>query len=112
MSQAPSGSVSSPNFDTIFAAAFEQYKRQTKKDITSHPLAAELKACTSPNDVLTVLQTQVQTFDQSESANERWSKLLDPSVNVLCALSGIISNVTGPVSCETGSRLRPALLRA
>lgn len=97
MSQVPSTSTSSPNFETVFTAALKEYEKQTKKDIDSHPLAAELKSCNSPNAVLTVLQTQVNTFDSSEGANERWSKLLDPTVTVLFALSGFISNVTGPV---------------
>ena len=98
MSQVLSTSTSSPDFDTIFAAALKEYQKRTKKDITAHPLAAKLKACDSPNAVLTVLQSQVQTFDQSEGANERWAKLLDPTVNVLYAFSGFISNVTGPVN--------------
>src|ERR1700761_8497259 len=109
MPQVPSTSTSSPNFEAIFTAALKEYKKQTKKDIASHPLATELKACDSPNAVLIVLQSQVQTFDQSESANERWTKLLDPTVNVLCALSGFIRDVAGPVSYETLSRLRPTL---
>ena len=100
MSQVLSTSTS-PNFEAIFAAALKEYKKQTKKDIASHPLATELKACDSPNAVLIVLQSQVQTFDQSESANERWTKLLDPTVNVLYASSGFLANVTGPVNCET-----------
>ncbi|KAF8259318.1 hypothetical protein EI94DRAFT_1707201 [Lactarius quietus] len=97
MSRFPSTSTSSPNFETIFAAALKEYNKQTKKDIASHPIAAELKSCDSPNAVLTVLQTQVQTFDRSQSANERWTKLLDPTVNVLYAFSGFVSNVTGPI---------------
>lgn len=40
MSQVPSTSTSSPDFETIFTAALKEYKKQTKKDIDSHPLAA------------------------------------------------------------------------
>ena len=98
MPQVSSTSTSSPKFEAIFAAAFKEYKKQTKKDIGSHPLAAELKACDSPNAVLTVLQSQAQAFDQSQGANDRWTKLLDPTVNVLYAFSGFISDVAGPVS--------------
>ncbi|KAN0141715.1 hypothetical protein V8E53_000177 [Lactarius tabidus] len=93
----PSTSSSSPNFETIFTAALKEYKKQTKKDITLHPLAAEIKSCDSPIAVLTVLKSQVQTFDSSESANERWTKLLDPTVTVLYAFSGFVSNIAGPV---------------
>jgi hypothetical protein len=94
----PSTSTSSSNFETIFTAALKEYKKQTKKDIASHPLAAQLKSCNSPNAVLTVLQTQVQTFDSSESASGRWKGLLDPTINVLFAFSGFVSSVAGPVS--------------
>lgn len=112
MSQVPSTSASSSNFETIFTAALKQYKKQTKKDIACHPLAAELKSCDSPNAVLAVLQSQVQKFGPSESANERWTKLLDPTVNVLYAFSGFISNVAGPVNRETPGRFRPTLTRS
>ncbi|KAF8260552.1 hypothetical protein EI94DRAFT_889486 [Lactarius quietus] len=97
MSEVPSTSTSSPNFETIFTAALEEYKKQTKKDIASHPLAAELNSCDSPNAVLTVLQTQVQTFGPSESANERWTKLLDPTVTVLYTFSTFLNNAVGPI---------------
>ena len=96
----PSISISSTKFQTVYAAALKGYKEKTKKDIDSHPLAAELKSCDSPNAVLTVLQSQVQKFDSSETANGRWAKLLDPTVTVLYTCSGFISNVTGPVNCE------------
>jgi hypothetical protein len=112
MSLVPSTSTSSPNFGIIFAAALKEYKEQTKKDIDSHPLANQLTSCDSPNAVLTVLQTQVQTFDRSESANEMWTKLLDPTVNVLYAFSGFVSNIAGPVNPETLSCFRPALTRS
>ena len=102
----PSTSTSSPNFDSIFTAALNKYKKRTKKDIAAHSLAAQIESCDSPNAVLTVLQTQVQTFDPSPSANETWKRLLDPTITVLYAFSGFVSNVTGPVNCETSSRLR------
>ena len=93
-----STSTSSPNFDTIFTAALREYKKQTKKDITSHPLADQLKSCDSSNAILTVLQSQVRAFDQSQSADERWTKWLDPTVNVLYAFSGFLNTVAGSVS--------------
>ncbi|KAN0138107.1 Ankyrin repeat-containing domain protein [Lactarius tabidus] len=93
----PCGSTSSPNFQTIFADALKQYKKQTKKDIAAHSLAAQIESCDSPNAILTVLQTQVQMFDSSPSANDRWSKLLDPTVTVLYAFSGFVSNIARPV---------------
>ena len=113
----PSTSISSPNFETIFTDALEKYKKRTKKDIAAHSLAAEIKSCDSPKAVLTVLETQVRTLDPSPSANERWTRLLDPTITVLYAFSGFVSTATRLVNRETSSRLslpsdsRPASLQ-
>ncbi|KAN0141688.1 hypothetical protein V8E53_000150 [Lactarius tabidus] len=93
----PSTSTSNPNFETIFADALEKYKKRTKKDIAAHSLAADIQSCKSPKAVLTILQTQVQTFDPSPSANERWTSMLDPTITVLFALSGFVGNIAGQV---------------
>ena len=105
----PSTSTSPPNFETIFKDALKEYAKRTKKDIAAHSLAAEINSCDSPKAVLTVLETQVQKFDPSPSANETWKRLLDPTITVLYAFSGFVSTVTGPVNCETSSRLRSTL---
>ena len=97
MSQNPSTSASSTSFETIFNAALEEYERKTKKNIASHPLAAHIKSCDSPSAILAVLRAQVQESDKSQSADERLTKWLDPTVNVLCAFSGILGNAVGLV---------------
>ncbi|KAH9031827.1 hypothetical protein EDB84DRAFT_1578712 [Lactarius hengduanensis] len=91
--QVPATSYS--NFDTIFAAALEAYKRQTKKDITSHPLATRLQSCGSPSAILSILRAQVQVFDQSQVADDKLTKWLDPTVNVLYAFSAILGEGVG-----------------
>ncbi|KAI9445643.1 hypothetical protein BJY52DRAFT_1420739 [Lactarius psammicola] len=103
MSQVPSTSTSSTDFQTIFRAALEAYKQQTKKDIASHPLAVQLQSCDSPSAILTVLQAQVQAFHQSQSADEKLTKWLDPTVNVLYAFSATLGEGVGLVNCETHS---------
>jgi hypothetical protein len=109
MSQVPSASTSSTNFETVFSDALKEYKKQTKKDIDSHPLATELKSCDSSSAILAVLRTQVQTFDQSQSADEGLTKWLDPTVNVLFAFSATLGNGVGVVNCETLSYSRSTL---
>ena len=89
--------ASSSNFRLIFNNALKVYEKHTKKDILAHPLAAQLQACDSPTAILTVLQQQVQEFDQSRSSNEALSKWLDPTVNVLYALSGTLGEGVGLV---------------
>ena len=99
MSQVPSASTSSSNFEDIFSDALKAYKKQTKKDIASHPLAAQIKSCDSSSAIIAILRTQVQNFDQSsQGADERWTKWLDPTVNVLFAFSATLGNGVGVVS--------------
>ncbi|KAH9177295.1 hypothetical protein EDB89DRAFT_1533657 [Lactarius sanguifluus] len=99
MSQIPSTVTSTAtsytNFDTIFTAALEAYEKQTKKDTTSHPLATQLQSCDSPSAILSILRAQVQVFDQSQIANEKLTKWLDPTVNVLYAFSAILGEGVG-----------------
>ncbi|KAI9447180.1 hypothetical protein BJY52DRAFT_1177107 [Lactarius psammicola] len=95
MSQVPSTSTSSTNFETIFTAALKAYKQQTKRDLASHPLATRLQSCDSPCAIIAMLRAQFQTFDRTQIANERWTKWLDPTVNVLYAFSATLGNGVG-----------------
>ena len=79
--------TSSTNFQLIFNNALKTYEKRTKNDLLAHPLAAELQNCNSPSAILAVLHKQVQGLDQSQSNDDRWTKWLDPTVNVLYMLS-------------------------
>src|SRR5260221_11095686 len=81
---------SSPNFQLVLNNALKAYQKQTKNDLLSHPLAAQLQACQSPSDILTVLRRQVQQLSQSRASDDRLTKWLDPTVNVLYAFSGTL----------------------
>jgi hypothetical protein len=60
----------------------------------------------SPSAVLLVLQQQVQQLDQSRTSDQRLSKWLDPTVNVLYAFSATLGEGVGLVSFSTRTRLR------
>ncbi|KAH9173577.1 hypothetical protein EDB89DRAFT_706276 [Lactarius sanguifluus] len=94
MSQSPLPSASSSNFDSIFRTAFKAYKKRTGQDIISHPLAARLKTCDSLDAILAVLRAQV---DQSRRDDERLTKWLNPTVNVLYAFSATLGEGVGLV---------------
>ena len=91
-------STSSSNFQLIINNALKAYEKRTKNDLLAHPLASRLQACDSPNAILAVLQQQVQGLDQSRSSDDRWIKWLDPTVNILYALSGTLGVGVGLVS--------------
>ncbi|KAH9035775.1 hypothetical protein EDB85DRAFT_2212481 [Lactarius pseudohatsudake] len=97
MSQAPSTSTSSSDFQFIFNAALKAYEKKTKKDLLAHPLAAQLQACNSPADILVVLQDKVRELDQSRSADERLSRWLNPTIDVLYAFSATLGEGVGLV---------------
>ena len=87
MSQIQHIGPSSPNFQLILNNALKAYEKHTKNDLLSHPLTSQLQACQSPGSILAVLQQQVQQLNQSQTSDERLTKWLDPTVNVLYAFS-------------------------
>ena len=90
---------SSFNFQFVFDNALKAYQKRTKNDLLVHPLAAQLQACDSPTAILSLLHQQVQEFNQSRESDERLSKWLDPTVNVLYAFSATLGEGVGLVCC-------------
>jgi hypothetical protein len=88
----------SPNIQLIFDNALKAYKKRTKKDLLTHPLADRFEACNSANSILTVLQEQVQELNESQRNNTKW---LDPTVNVLHAFSETLGEGVGSVCFRT-----------
>ena len=91
-------SSSTPNYKPIFEKALKEYKKETGKDLTAHPLATQIKACTSPEAILAVLEGKANELDQSRSSDERLTKWLNPTVNILSALSATLGQGVGLVS--------------
>ena len=94
---ASSSSSQSSNFQLILINALDEYKKRTKKDLLQHPLVTELQSCNSPSAILAVLQRQLQGIDQSRRNDERWTRWLDPTVNVLYTFSGTLGQGVGTV---------------
>ena len=93
MSQMPAATAasSSSHFQAIFQDTLKSYQKQTKKDLLAHPLSSQLQHCNSTTAILAILQDQVREFDKSHSGDERLTKWLGPTVNVLSAFSATIS---------------------
>ena len=86
-SQRSSPSSSNSHFQLIFDNALKVYEKRTKKNLLKHPLASQLQACNSSDEILTILQQQVHALNQFQSRDDRWDKWLGPTVNVLHTLS-------------------------
>jgi hypothetical protein len=78
------------NFESIFSTALKAYERRTKTDILAHPLASQLQECSSTGSILAVLQGKVDDLAQTRRSDERLTKWLSPTINVLLAFSGIL----------------------
>ena len=94
---------SSTNFQLILNNALKAYEKRTKIDLLAHPLAAELQDCNSPSGILAVLHRQVQGLDPSPSSDDRWTKWLNPTVNVLHTLALSLGEAVSLVSFRTRS---------
>ena len=93
MSQAPTATTSTSNYQAIFDSALEAYKKKTKKDLRSHPLFSQLQTCNSPDAVLTLLRDQMLVTDPSRSPSsddDGLIKWLNPTVHVLYTFSEAI----------------------
>jgi hypothetical protein len=98
---ASSSSASESRFQTIFQAGLKSYQKQTKTDLLAHPLASQLQSCDSTAAIIVFLQVKVREFDKVHSGDERLTKWLGPTVNVLCAFSAVVSGGVGLVSLYT-----------
>ncbi|KAH9958725.1 hypothetical protein BC827DRAFT_548091 [Russula dissimulans] len=85
------------HWQLLFNNALKAYEKRTKNDLLVHPLAAQLQACDSPATILSLLHQQAQELDKSRNSDERLSKWLDPTVNVLHALSAALGEGVGLV---------------
>ena len=89
--RATASESSSSNFGLIINIALKDYEKRTKKNLLLHPLASQLQECDSPGAILAVLQRQI--LHQSWSTDERWTKWLDPTINILLTLSQTVGTI-------------------
>ena len=78
----------------IFKEAMEIYQKKTKKDLTSHRLTSKLQSCSGPDAIIDMLRNMLG----AQSTDEKLTKWLDPTVNVLCAFSDTIGSAAGLVT--------------
>ena len=103
----PTASSSSSSYlQAIFEASLKAYEEKTKKNLLAHPLMAQFQTCNSPTDILAVLRTQVQRSEQSASGDDKLTKWLNPTVNVLYAFSSALGASVGLVNSILTTLLR------
>ena len=85
-------------FQSIFDAALKEYEKKTGRDLRTHPLAAELDQCNSPDAVLDIFQKQADELDEIEERDQTSIRWLSPTVHVLYRLSATLGGDVGMVS--------------
>jgi hypothetical protein len=98
MSQTLPVPSASSNLRAIFVASLKEYEKKMKEDLLTHPLMAKLQTCNSPTDILAVLRTQIQKFEQSSSGDNKLTRWLNPTVNVLYSFSSALGAGVGLVN--------------
>ena len=97
---------SSSNFQLIINTALKAYEKKTKRDLLADPLMSQLQTCDSSTSILAILQSQADDLDQARKSDERLTKWLSPTVNVLLTFSATIGGGVSLVrikcySCRT-----------
>ena len=75
------------NFKSLFDTALAKYTKRTGQDLRSHPLAAAIDRCDSPDGILAIFQEQSLAFDEFRNGDPKLIKWLGPVVDGLHAIS-------------------------
>jgi fungal STAND N-terminal Goodbye domain len=93
-----STSASASRFESIFNSALDAYRKRTRQDLASNPLLPSLQSCDSPDAIINLLRDQIPAFSQSQTSDDRVSKWLIPTVNVLYSFSAVLGEGVGLVN--------------
>lgn len=99
-SKNPPEAASSSDGEVIFDNALKAYKKKTGQDLALDPLLRRFETCDSPDSVLALLRQQIPGFGQSRagSSDQRLTKWVNPTVNVLYTFAGTIGGAVSLVS--------------
>ena len=78
--------------------ALADYAKETGIDLDNNPFVAILKQSNSPQAILQLLREREKAFKEYRDGNRRLINTLNPIVNVLQALSGILGEAVSLVS--------------
>jgi hypothetical protein len=89
---------SADTFTAIFNAASIEYETVTGKRLDTHPFAAQLDTCHTPEAISNVFRAQAHAFTKFRKGDEKLMAWLDPIVHILCAFSATLGEGIGLVS--------------
>ena len=98
MLQTSPGSSTQAIFISVFDNALKVYEEKTGKDLSSNPLLHRIETCYSPDDIITLLRQQIPRSYKSQSGDDKLTRWLNPTVNVIKAVSANIGGAVALVS--------------
>ena len=101
MLQTSPGSSTQGIFLSVFDNALKVYEEKTGKDLSSNPLLHKIETCYSPDDIITILRQQIPKSYKSQSGDDKLTRWLNPTVNVIKAVSANIGGAVALVSPTT-----------
>jgi len=97
MLQTSPGPVTPAIFLPVFDNALKAYEEKTGKDLSSNPLRHRIETCNSPDDIIIILRQQIPDY-KSQSSDDKLTRWLNPTVNVIKAFSANIGGAVALVS--------------
>jgi hypothetical protein len=79
--------LSSSSFQTLFAAALQDYEIRTGISLVNHPFSKKLEECDSLDSIISILREQAKDFREFRGDNGKLMKSVKCSVDVLYILS-------------------------
>ena len=86
------------SFQEILDKALDDYRQQIGVELDKHPTTDELRGCGSPDDILKLLEAKANAFDAYRAGNRKLINWLNPVVQVVHTLSGVIGGQLQAVS--------------
>ncbi|KAI0291207.1 hypothetical protein B0F90DRAFT_403677 [Multifurca ochricompacta] len=95
MSTTQKTTAPSSNFISIFETDSKEYNKLTRQDLQTHPFAAVLENCQSPDAILAIFRKQANAFDEFRKGDDRIMQWLDPIVHILFTFSATLGEGIG-----------------
>jgi hypothetical protein len=99
MSSTGQATSSTSNFQFIIDAALADYTRVTGADLCNTPFATAIQQSNSPEAILQLLHEREKSFKEYREGNRKLINCLTTAVKIFQALSGILGEAVGQVSC-------------
>ncbi|KZV73950.1 hypothetical protein PENSPDRAFT_749646 [Peniophora sp. CONT] len=95
-------------FARLWSDAQNKFKQQVGVELTKHPIARDLEACTTAEDICVVFERQLRVFVAFRGSASTWGKLrntyLKPTVEIILMLSNALGEAASVLPAIPGGK--------